>query len=167
MTFQPAGIKINDISDAIKILDKVDPSMKALGRGNVPINEGLYPWDWVKSEVPNFKSLQGGLLVAPILQKLIFNRDPQRIVAWVKRVSSWNFSRIIPCHLSNNIKATPQNFKEAFDFLYEPAPKSNFPFQVSNRLPRVQDDDGKLLNDISVQLTKQGTLFPEAPKLKR
>ena len=32
---------------------------------------GLYPWDWVKSEMPNFKALQGGVFVAPILQKLI------------------------------------------------------------------------------------------------
>jgi len=37
---------------------------------------GIYPWDWVGDDVASFKALQGGLLVAPILQKLILNRYP-------------------------------------------------------------------------------------------
>ena len=37
---------------------------------------GIYPFDWVGDDVASFKALQGGLLVAPILQKLILNRYP-------------------------------------------------------------------------------------------
>lgn len=34
----------------------------------------MYPFDWAGDDVASFKALQGGLLVAPILQKLILNR---------------------------------------------------------------------------------------------
>ena len=37
---------------------------------------GIYPWDWVGDDIASFKALQGGLLVAPILQQLILNREP-------------------------------------------------------------------------------------------
>lgn len=43
LTFQPAGIRIFDTVDAIKMLDQVPPEMKALGRRAIPISEGLYP----------------------------------------------------------------------------------------------------------------------------
>ena len=48
---------------------------------------GVYPWDWVGDDIASFKALQGGLLVAPILQKLILNRYP---------VVSYNFWLHVP-----------------------------------------------------------------------
>ena len=60
------------------------PSAIDIKDSNVALNErrpdinsdfaGIYPWDWVRDDVQSFKALQGGLLVAPILQKLILNR---------------------------------------------------------------------------------------------
>lgn len=164
--FQPSGIKVNDLFESIKILDKVEPDMKLLGRGNIPISEGLYPWDWVKDEIPNFRSLQGGLLVAPILQKLIFNRKPDEVARWVDKICSWQFTRIIPCHLANDIKASPSDLKEAFQFLYEQKNSNGlFSFFSKKKLPQLDKDDCKLLSDLSEQLTTSGTLFPEAPRL--
>jgi hypothetical protein len=52
---------------------------KAIDERRPDINSdfaGIYPWDWVGDDVASFKALQGGLLVAPILQKLILNRYP-------------------------------------------------------------------------------------------
>ena len=72
----------------------------------------------MKDETPSFRALQGGLLVAPILQKLILNREPQRVADWVNTVSRWPFKRIIPCHFANDIKGSPADFQSAFSFLY-------------------------------------------------
>ena len=34
-------------------------------------------------------------------------------------VCTWGFRRVIPCHLANDVAATPQIFRRAFDFLDE------------------------------------------------
>ena len=126
---------------------------------------GLYPWDWVKSEVPNFKALQGGVFVAPILQKLILNRDPEKVLAFVDEVSKWNFKRIIPCHLGSNIKSNPREFREAFSFLEELGPVAKF--VRGKPPPQALEEDCKLLNDASKNLAEQGVIYPEAPLVKR
>jgi hypothetical protein len=41
--FQPGGIKIKDFSESIKMLKLVDPKMKKLGEGAIPLDGGLYP----------------------------------------------------------------------------------------------------------------------------
>lgn len=122
LTFNPSGISVSAWSDAIKQTYEVKPTMRKLGDGAVPFSGGFYPWKWVESEVPNFKALQGGLLVAPILQKLLLNRDPETVLAWADTVSKWPIKRIIPCHFANDIKATGSDFRKAFGFLEE-APK--------------------------------------------
>lgn len=168
LAFQPGGIKVNDLSEALKKTKNVTTEMSKLGRGVIPLNEALYPWDWIKDEKPNFKSLQKGLLVAPILQKLIFNREPEKVMLWVNKICRWNFQRIIPCHLSNNIKTNKDEFSRAFGFLYEE--KSNnaislFSSKVS--YAKAVEEDAKFLEDVSKQLTANGTLFPEAPRLTK
>ena len=175
LTFQPSGINVIDTFVAIQRLDQVTPEMKKLGEGAIPYDGGLYPWDWIEDELPNFRALQGGLLVAPILQKLIFNREPERVLDWVDKICAWKFTRIIPCHLSNDLKATPKEFRQAFDFLLEP---TKIPFlsifgggspapAAKNTCPRGDPRDVKLLSDVSKQLTMSGVLFPEAPLIKR
>ena len=110
-------------------------------------------------------------MVAPILQSLILNRDPELVLTWVNKVAKWPFQRIIPCHLENNIKAGPNEFKRAFDFLYEDEKQLSFPFNLfsskKNSCAKALETDGKFLSEISNTLTKQGTLYPEAPKLSR
>ncbi len=80
---------------------------------------GLFPVQWNPDWKTSFDAFrQGGSpIVAPILQKLIFNRQPETVLAWVDQVAQWNFRRIIPCHLDSPVTATPRQFSQAFDFL--------------------------------------------------
>lgn len=192
LTFQPAGIDILPLSEAIAMRGSVSPEMKALGEGAVPFDGGLYPWRWVKDDKPNFKALQGGLLVAPILQKLILNREPERVLAWADEVARWPIRRIIPAHLANNIVLGSDGgaeFRRAFDFLEEGGSNSGDGFggildtflgvlgvggkdkgkggRSGGRAPTGDAADTKLLSDVSENLTKSGVLFPEAPLVRR
>ena len=64
--FNPAAIVIKDGNEAYS---NRRPDIN-------PDFAGIYPFDWVGDDISSFKALQGGLLVAPILQKLILNRYP-------------------------------------------------------------------------------------------
>jgi Domain of unknown function (DUF4336) len=90
----------------------------------------------------------------------------------VDKVCKWPFKRIIPCHLANDVKATPADFRRAFSFLVEP-PKQ-FTFKLGKTVskgavgcPVGDPRDVKLLSDASKALTEQGVLFPEAAPVKR
>ena len=157
LTFQPSGIRVMDTLDSIKQLGRVPPDMRKLGDGAIPYDGGLYPWEWVEDDQPNFRKLQGGLLVAPILQKLILNREPQKVLDWADRVSAWPFKRIIPAHLSNDLKADGKAFRRAFSFLE----------QAGSGAPTGDRRDVELLANASRTLTEQGVLFPEAPLVNK
>ena len=119
--------------------------------------------------MPNFRALQGdgGLLVAPILQLLILNRDPVKVLAFVDEICKWDFKRIIPCHLSNDIRSSPSDLRDAFNFLKEKKDIS-FPFSLlpQKKLPLPDPRDCKLLQDASDMLTQQGVLNKVAPLIK-
>ncbi|MEM9215539.1 MAG: DUF4336 domain-containing protein [Cyanobacteria bacterium P01_F01_bin.150] len=80
---------------------------------------GIYPFNWRDDWETSFNKLHGNgrLFVAPILQQLIFNRDPETVLAWRDRVCQWDFQQIIPCHLHGPIAATPDALHRAFSFL--------------------------------------------------
>lgn len=168
LTFQPGGIVVGDTFEAIKMLGDVSPEMRALGEGTIPYDGGLYPWTWVEDDLPSFEALQGGLLIAPILRYLIFNREPKAVLEWADRIAQWPFQRIIPCHLANDIKAGPKEFREAFSFLeeQESSSKKNFWSFLfpQKRLPAALAKDAKLLLEVSDLLTAQGVL-KEIPAL--
>jgi hypothetical protein len=101
-----------------------DESFRALqgrggqGRGAQGMPEGEQGWQGrLASLFGGSVSPAPGLLVAPILQALILNREPERVLEWANRVGSWKFSRIIPSHLENNVKADGRAFRAAFSFL--------------------------------------------------
>ena len=74
--FMPAAIDIKD-------------GKEALTNRRPDINSdfaGIYPFDWVGDDIKSFKALQGGLLVAPILQKLILNRYPVVSLSFVNSI---------------------------------------------------------------------------------
>lgn len=152
LTFYPGGIDVMGILETLRNLPKVSSESALLGKGVIPISGGLYPWRWARSELPNFKSLQRGLLVAPILRELILNREPDAVLSWVERVSKWPIKRIIPSHLENNIKGTGQDFKNAFQFLR----KTRSVDQSPGPLP----EDLKLLRLLSDVFTKLGVVAP-------
>jgi hypothetical protein len=103
---------------------------------------GLYPFKW-REHLAAFEALRrdGKLLVAPILQTLILKRS-HTVLNWVENVCKWDFVRIIPCHLQAEIMATPEEFREAFNFLDSETP---------NPLPV---EDFQLLREIEAGLIK-------------
>ena len=106
---------------------------------------GLFPFRWREDWYQSFEDLRGNgrIFVAPILQTLILNRDPQMVIKWADQVASWNFVRIIPCHFDNAIAATPKDFRRAFSFLEknpQPSSTANLPeadFEVLNQINNI------------------------------
>jgi hypothetical protein len=111
---------------------------------------GFYPWDWVGDDISSFKALQGGLLVAPILQQLILNREPIEVLDFADKVAQWPIERIIPAHLKNNLLYTGKDYRAAFTFLEASG--------VPRGLPRPLDIDMKLLRDAEVGLLESGAV---------
>lgn len=121
LVFFPSLIDVVPVLEAIKEAKEVrDPLMKASGGGAVPFN--LYPWKWHANNVDqrNFDTISknGELFCPPILTKLILDREPEKTLEWVNKVSTrFDFERIIPGHLNNNVMAGPKEFRAAFDVL--------------------------------------------------
>jgi hypothetical protein len=105
--FMPSAIDIDDAKTALK-------------NRRPDINSdfaGVYPWSWVRDDMASFRAISGGLLVAPILQILILNRNPIETLDFADKVSKWPIERIIPAHLKNNLKYSGKDYRKAFSFL--------------------------------------------------
>jgi hypothetical protein len=104
---------------------------------------GLFPFKWRYDWYQSFEKLRGNgrIFVAPILQTLILNRDPQAAIAWANQVASWHFVRIIPCHFDNAIATTPTEFRQAFSFL-----EKDSQFKCPTALP---EEDFTVLKEIN------------------
>jgi hypothetical protein len=135
--FQPSALEVIGIKEVFPhALGATDRSRKAYF--------GLFPFKWKSDWQQSFEALRGGgrLFVAPILQALILNRAPRETIDWANKVASWDFQRIIPCHLDSPIEATPSQFRQAFAFLekqgniIEPLPEEDFAYlrQLSEKL---------------------------------
>ncbi|MEM6449092.1 MAG: DUF4336 domain-containing protein [Cyanobacteria bacterium P01_D01_bin.105] len=87
---------------------------------------GLYPFRWEVNWQQSFETLRkdGRLMVAPILQTLIFNRGPKQVLDWVDKIAQWDFNQVIPCHFSAPVTATSDEFYRAFEFLRRPNQQS-------------------------------------------
>ncbi|MEL7067043.1 MAG: DUF4336 domain-containing protein [Cyanobacteria bacterium J06581_3] len=87
---------------------------------------GLYPFQWQAGWYDSFEQLrqEGRLIVAPILQTLIFNRGPDAVLKWADTIAGWDFEQVLPCHFSAPVNATPAEFRRAFDFLERPNQQS-------------------------------------------
>lgn len=147
--FFPGGISVSSIVDAFSDVKNAPEKSKILGEGAIPVSGALYPWKWVTDESKNFKALEGGLFVAPILRKLILDREPQVVLKWADRVSKWPIERLISCHFENNVKTNGKQFREAFSFL-EGKKSSVEPFE----------EDLSLLSALDRILTKLGVVAP-------
>ena len=87
---------------------------------------GLFPFKWKKNWRQTFDTLRGGgrLLVAPILQQLILNRQPQETLDWANKIATWDFSRLISCHFDAPVAVRPEEFRRAFSFLEKSCPEA-------------------------------------------
>ncbi|MEA5618124.1 DUF4336 domain-containing protein [Cronbergia sp. UHCC 0137] len=156
--FQPSVLKIPKFSQLLHDAQKSpDRSIKNYF--------GFYPFQWDNDWQRSFDALRGNgrLLVAPILQSLILNRAPKETIKWADQVTSWDFQWIIPCHFDAPIKATPQQFRQAFSFL-EKYPITSAGLFNSNSYPLPQEDF-KLLNSIDITLNKIGIVPPAQEKI--
>jgi len=173
LTFFPASIDVSSVGEVVRTLDTVPDSMATLGEGALPFSPKIYAWRWARDERPNFKALQRGLLVPPILQELILNREPESVLAWADRVSKWPFTRIVPCHLSNDIRAGPAEFRRAFAFLEPLSPAhartatavSAASMEIPNPLARLLTTKRSVTSDPSWSTPSMAT--PEDSRLLR
>jgi len=153
LVFFPSQIDVVPFGEAISEASKIDKRMKPLGEGAVPFS--LYPWKWRgNSDLKNFNTIsaQGQLFCPPILTKLILDREPKKTLDYVNRVCTrFDFDRVIPAHLNNNVKATPKEFREAFVVL-QSDPKG----QIIGQRPL--GEDLALLQKASDLLTKLGVV---------
>jgi len=82
--------------------------------------------NWRNEEwVEKVKSVQNRLLVAPILQVLVYSRDPLGALDYLQRIGRWNFQRIIPAHFSIVENTGPQDLRRAAKFLMEDSAVKN------------------------------------------
>lgn len=143
--FQPSAIRIKDPVAAVR-------------ERRVDVNgdfAGIYPWDWVGDDVASFRALEGGLLVAPILQKLLLNRSPVEVLDFADSVAKWDIKRIVPSHFLNDLKYDGKAYRDAFNFL-----------EVGGRqkgLPKPLDADFQTLNDAEVNLIASGAISKAPP----
>ncbi|MEO1133373.1 MAG: DUF4336 domain-containing protein, partial [Cyanobacteria bacterium J06639_1] len=105
---------------------------------------GFFPFQWRADWERSFEQLRrdGQLLVAPVLQSLILNRNPHATLRWVERVASWDFDRIIPCHLDSPLTASPEEFRQAFRFLNTSAALPEEDVHFIHQLDRVLEQRG-------------------------
>lgn len=113
--FQPDALQVPPVSSIFK------SAMRSPDRSRKNYF-GLYPFEWADNWVHSFETLRtdGRLMVAPVLQTLIFNRGPEAVLDWVDCMAQWAFTQIIPCHFSAPIEATAKDLRQAFKFLKQP-----------------------------------------------
>jgi len=156
LVFFPSQISVVPVGEALKEANQIDPSMKNLGKGAVPIN--LYPWTWNgDSDKINFDAISknGQLFCPPILTKLILDREPEITLRWVDRVCQRfpDMRRIIPCHLNNDIQvSSARDFSDAFEVL-----RSN---PINSKSQRPLAEDLALLQKASDLLTNLKIVGP-------
>ena len=137
LVFFPSQIDVVPFGEAISQASKIDKKSRPLGDGAVP--GSLYPWTWHDNDadLKNFQAISkgGAMFCPPILTKLILDRNPYETLNWVDRITSrFNFQRVIPSHLNNNIIAGPKEFYSAFDPLRSD-PKTG----IINQRPLAED----------------------------
>lgn len=152
--FTPSAIIIKDANTALK---ERRPDINA-------DFSGIYPWDWgvVGDEEASWKALTGSgsggkPLVAPILQVLLLNRSPVEVLDFADQVGSWDFVRVIPAHLKNNVPCTGRDYRASFGFLEEGGVPAGFPKPLAADL--------QLLKDAEVSLVESGAISKAPPKL--
>ncbi|MEM6518033.1 MAG: DUF4336 domain-containing protein [Cyanobacteria bacterium P01_C01_bin.70] len=120
---------------------------------------GLYPFCWQSDWQASFEALHGSgrPFVAPVLQTLIFNRNPDAVQDWVERVSQWHFERVIPCHLEAPLSAGPADLRAAFDDILRPEKLSDRPLPVK---------DFAFLKELNTGLVQRG-ITPPAKTLSK
>ncbi|WP_016950879.1 DUF4336 domain-containing protein [Anabaena sp. PCC 7108] len=150
--FRPSALEIMGMKEIWKDAKKApDHSAKAYF--------GLFPFRWRNNWQLSFNALSGNgrPFVAPILQVLILPQAPKQVLDWADKVANWDFEQIIACHFDSPIKASPQQFRQAFTFL-EKAPllRDDKPLLV---------EDLRFIQELEAGLLKRGIATPVKDKV--
>ena len=78
---------------------------------------------------------------------------------WADRVAAWDFKRIVPAHLKNDVAAGPKAFRRAFTFLEEGGEPRGQPKPLAADL--------RTLRDAETNLLAMGAIAPVPGKLSR
>ena len=63
----------------------------------------------------SFQALTERLVVSPVLQTLVYSKNPAGAREWVEKVTKgWNFKRVIPAHFAAPVAAGPKDFRYWF-----------------------------------------------------
>jgi hypothetical protein len=120
---------------------------------------GLFPFCWRNNWKESFDALcgNGRPFVAPILQVLILPQAPKQVLDWADKVASWDFQQIISCHFDAPIKASSQQFRQAFSFLEKkPLLRDDKPLLV---------EDLRFIQELEAGLVKRGIATPVKDKV--
>jgi hypothetical protein len=151
--FRPSALEIVKLQPSIRDARQApDRSAKAFW--------GWYPYQWAPDWQRSFETIRGGgrLLVAPILQTLILNRNPRSVIAWANQVAHWEFQQMIPCHFDAPILAHSRQFRQAFTFLEaQPSVSAGL---GENGTPPLPDADLELLRAVEATLIRRGITPP-------
>ena len=95
----------------------------------------------------------------PILQELVLNREPEKVLAFAERVAAdFPFARIIPAHFDAPVPATPEVWLDAF------RPFGPTGTQYAGALPSA---DLAFLRTFEDTLVRGGTIRPRACNIYR
>ena len=84
--------------------------------------------DSSSSSYPGFTALKDRLIRAPILRAFSDARAPQAALQWIEQIGgTWKYDRIVTSHFASPIRASPQQFKDAFGYLQDPPQLAQLP----------------------------------------
>jgi len=154
--FQPSVLK------TVGLIQAVRDSFKAPDRSKKAYF-GLFPFQWQPEWERSFEALcsDGRPFVAPILQALILDHNPQAVIDWANQVASWNFERVIPCHFDAAIATTPAEFRQTFALFEAAQPSSEIFGSTSQPLPPADID---FIRKLEEALDRRGITSAPAPK---
>jgi hypothetical protein len=128
---------------------------------------GIYPFRWQPQWRETFAKLQQQLRVAPILQELILNREPNRVLDWVETLAHWPIEQLIACHFAAPVATNPQQIRQAFVFLNPHSPQTDHPQDPSQPLNLLPPADRQTLRRIDQFLVRWWITPPPSPPQDR
>jgi hypothetical protein len=123
---------------------------------------GFFAWSWRPEWRETFETLRGGgkPVVPPIVQVTILNREPERVLAFVKAVADdFAFKRIVPAHFDAVVDAGPTEWSEAFNFLRKEK------LGGAGARGDLPDADLTFLREFEAGLVRAGTIRPAIGKV--
>lgn len=66
----------------------------------------------------SFQALSKKLLVSPVLQTLVYSKNPEGSRDWIDRINTWSYKRVIPAHFAAPIAAGPKDLRSVIVFVF-------------------------------------------------